>query len=256
MTAPTPHRNADGILSYMRIYMKEREIQAARLNSRLDSFIGDITWIQLQSLRLVLLKPKAFGGEKHQVADVLAGPDDLRRKAVLGTTDQNSILYEIINRPDENSRKVSDTAIHDMRTYFRAVDPALENVVTLIQHWIVWDLPDASDLHYFDEQARRIDALCGMEISEELRNRYRPVLHKQPSESVTDEAVLNYELGRMESAVVRFRQRRAEDEPYQLILSRGEDDSSEPIDFKGSQIDGLVGAVEAEKGKVQARISP
>src|SRR5690606_39820195 len=99
------------------------------------------------------------------------GSDDAKRKALLSVSDQNSLMPEIVNRADEQTRRVAELAIHDMRTLFRAIDPSLENVVQLIQHWLAWDLADAADLHHFDEQVRRLETLRGLEMTDDIRAR-------------------------------------------------------------------------------------
>ena len=139
-------RNTDGIMAHVRDYLENRKLQAIRINPKITGVTDDIIWVQLENLRLVLVKPKAFGGEKHRVADVLCGADETRRKSLLSPTDQNSLVTEIINRTDDQARRGADFAIVDMRTMFRFIDPSLENLVQLIQHWIMWDLGDAADL--------------------------------------------------------------------------------------------------------------
>lgn len=250
-----PDRNVDGILAYIRDYVRMREQQAVRVNSRLAGIIEDIAWVQLQNLRQLLQKPKAFGGEKYRVADILASADDAKRKAMLGTTDQNSIVSEIINRGDEQTKRVADLAIHDMRTLFRMIDPSLENIVQLIQHWIYWDIPDASDLHHFDEQARRLETLRTIDLSDELRGKYRPALGKSVDQAVSESDVLNFEFKRLEAVCSRFVNRRNEDEGYQMIIGR-DDTAGEPYDYKKMQSDKLKQRLDGEKQMIDVRLQP
>ncbi|MGI8907136.1 MAG: hypothetical protein ACR2IE_11675 [Candidatus Sumerlaeaceae bacterium] len=248
-------RNVSGILESIRDYLRMREEQAVRINPRLAGIIEDIAWVQVQNLHRLLERPKAFGGEKYRVADVLSSADDLKRKALLGTTDQNSIVSEIINRGDEQTKRVADLTIHDMRTLFRMIDPSLENIVQLIQHWIYWDLPDASDLHNFEEQARRLDTLRTMDLSEELRGKYRPAIGKSVDQPVSEGEVLNFELKRLESICMRFVNRRNEDEAFQMIIGR-DDAAGEPYDYKKSQADKLKQRLEGEKQLIDVRLQP
>ena len=248
-------RNVDGILEHIRDYLRMREQQAVRINSRLAGIIEDIAWVQVQNLRRLLEKPKAFGGEKHRVADVLTSSDDAKRKALLGTVDQNSIVSEIINRGEEQSKRVADLTIHDMRTLFRMIDPSLENIVQLIQHWIYWDLPDASDLHHFDEQSRRLETLRTIDLSEDLRGKYRPALGKTLDEAVSEAEVLNFELKRLETISTRYVARRNEDEAFQMIIGR-DDVAGDPYDYKKMQSDQLKQRLEKEREKVDQRVTP
>jgi hypothetical protein len=249
-------RNVDGILEYVRDYVKMREAQAVRVNSRLANIIGDISWVQIENLRQVLGKAKAFGGEKYRVADVLSSADDLKRKALFSMSDQNSIVSEIINRSDEQTKRVADLAIHDMRSLFRTIDPSLENIVLLIQHWMYWDLPDASDLHHFDEQARRLETLRTIELNEDLRSRYRPALGKTVDQPVSEGEVLNMELKRLEHVCARFLLRRQEDEAFQMIIARDEARSREPYDYKKSQAEKLKERLDGEKKLIEERLHP
>lgn len=251
----TADRHVDGILDYMRDYLAAREQQVIRMNSRVENVIDDIIWIHLEILKHVLQKPKVFGGEKFRVADVLSGFDDQKRKALLSASDQNSILDELIDRNDETNNKKGADAIHDMRSYFRTIDPALESLTQLIQYWVKWDLPDASDLHSFDEQVRRLTALRGIQISDDIRNRYRQALGKPPEVSVSDDEIFQIEFKRLEQIAGRFCSRRSEHEPYQLIIRRNEIAEGEtksygdPYDYKLHQCESIAQRLEEERRK-------
>lgn len=251
-------RNVDGILHHMRDYLDAREQQVVRVNPRIENVIKDITWIHLEILRKVLQKGKSFGGEKFRVADILTGADDLKRKALFSTSDQNSIMDEIVERDDAASGAV-DQSIHDMRTLFRSIDPSLENLVQLIQHWVKWDLPDAADLHSFDEQIRRLTALRGIQLNDDLRARYRQALGKPTDAPITDEEIFKMEVRRLDSICSRFCTRRQDDEPYQLIICREEDNSEEPgghepYDYKLRQCDTFSRRLQEEHKAVDERI--
>jgi len=254
-------RNVDGILNHMRDYLNSREQQVVRMNPKAENVIRDIAWIHLEILRHVLQKPKAFGGEKYRVADVLAGADDNKRKALLSASDQNSILDELIDRPDEMTGKKSAEAIHDMRTLFRSIDPSLENLVQLIQYWVKWDLPDAADQHSFDEQIRRLSALRGIQMTDDIRSRYRAALGKPVDAPVTDQEIFSMELKRLEQIAGRFCARRSEDEPYQLIIRRedsvtgGAQVDGEPFDYKLRQCESISSRLEEERQATNAKMA-
>lgn len=218
--AVSADRNVDGILSYMRQYVALRQAKVVEFNPRFGPVINDITWIHLEILRKVLEKAKVFGGEKYRVADILTGGDDARRRVLLSTTgEQNSIMDDIIERSDESGKGV-DQSIHDMRSLFRCTDPSLERLVQLIQHWVKWDLPDAADLHAFDEQVRRLTALRNYQLNDEVRARYRQALGKGQDAAVSDSDIFEVELRRLDQIAGRFCGRRNEDEPHEWIISR------------------------------------
>ncbi len=252
-------RIVDGILNHMREYLDAREQQVVRMNNDLENVIKDVAWIHLEILRNVLHKSKALGGEKYRVADVLAGADDGKRKALLSSSgDQSSIMDEIIDLTDDTLKKNADQSIHDMRSFFRSIDPSLENLVTLIQHWMKWDLADAADQHSFDEQVRRLTALRGIQLNDDLRGRYRQALGKSTDEHVSDEEVFQMEIRRLDQIAGRFCGRRAEDEPYQLIICRDEaaagESAGEPFNYKLRQCETIARRLEDERAAVDARI--
>lgn len=268
-------RNVDGILHYMRRYMAAREQQVLRINPRLSGLISDVVWLHLEILRTVLQKGKSFGGEKYRVADILTGADEAKRRALLSTSgDQNSIMDEIIER-SEDTGKAGDQSIHDMRTLFRSIDPSLENLVQLIQHWIKWDLPDAADLHAFDEQIRRLHTLRNLQLNDEIRSRYRAALGKSQDANVTDAEIFDMELRRLDQIAARFCNRRLEDEPYELVICRGGCDDSlvsdtcgqpaiasgggegdaEPYNYKLRQCDTINGKLAVERDMMREKAS-
>lgn len=215
-------RNVEGILHYLNDYLSVREQQAIRVNPRIANVMGDVVWAQVENLRQILQGLKSFGPERIRVADILVGDDELKRKALFSHSDQNSIVHEIINRPDEQRGRVAELAIHDMRTLFRAMDPSLENIVQLIQHWLLWDLPDAADLFHFDLQVARCAYLRSNPLTDELRERYRTALHKRPGEPITDKDIITFELQRLEHILQAFVARRAEEKAYMMIIRRDE----------------------------------
>jgi hypothetical protein len=239
MTEEKAHdSHAEGIMNYLHDYLRIRERQAVRMNPRIANVIGDMVWQQMENLRALLLKSKSFGPERYRVADILAGADDLKRRALFSLSDQNSILYEIVDRADDQQRRVAELDIHDMRSLFRAIDPSLERIVQLIQHWIFWDLPDAADLYQFDVQLERYAAVRVGELPEEVRARYTTVLRKAPGQEVSTSEVVLFEVKRLEGILNRFVARRVEEEAYMMIIQRDEQAegaADQPYDYKKAQ---------------------
>lgn len=268
-------RNVEGILHYMQRYFAAREQQVLRINPGLQGILQDMVWLHMEILRKVLHKTKSFSGEKYRVADILAGADDMKRRSLFSTGgEQNSIMDDIVERSDETG-KASDQSIHDMRTLFRSIDSSLENVVQLIQHWMKWDLPDAADLHTFDEQIRRLSTLRSIQLNDDVRERYRVALGKPKEDSATDEEILTMELKRLDQVATRFSLRRQEDEPYQMIICRdgcdklpadtpnapgtGSDDPAaskpgEPYDYKMRQCETLARRAAEEHQAVEQKL--
>ncbi|MCX7718046.1 MAG: hypothetical protein N2111_06535 [Candidatus Sumerlaeaceae bacterium] len=216
-------RNLEGILHYLNDYLAIREQQTIRINPGVAGVINDMVWVQVTNLRRVMSKTKAFGPERLRVADILASDDEAKRRSLFHHADQNSIIFEIMNKAEDQHRgRVSEMPIHDMRTLFRALNPALEVLVELIQHWILWDLPDAADMYNFDEQMKRCAYVRTHDLSEAVLHQYMIPLHKRPSDTITRAEVIRFELHRLEVILNRFLTRCGEEEPYQMIIRRDE----------------------------------
>ena len=224
----TAHDDAvQGTLFHLRDYLTVRARQAARMNPQIANVVEDIVWTQMIHLRQVLEKLKTFGPERVRVADGLTGDDETRRKALLSHTDQNAVVYEVIDRADQQkSGRVVDMAIHDTRTLFHALNPSLEFIVQLVQHWSYWDLPDAADLYHFDRNARRLAALSAATITDEIRSRYRMAMRLSHDQEMTDNDMVKHELRLLDAVVQRFAQRRSEEEAYVTIIRRDEEPSN------------------------------
>lgn len=245
-------RTIDGILSHLRDYLTIRGQQAIRVNAKIDKVIPYIVWQELETLRLILQKQRMFGPDRIRVADILAGDDEHKKRGLFSHSDQNSIIFEIVNKTDEQQKRVAEMEIHDMRTLFRAIDPSLERIVQLIQHWVLWDLADAALLFHFDEQKQRCAQLRSSEMDDELRAKYRKTLHKPTDEPVSTSEVLQYEANRLATIAQTFAARRAEEDAYVMIIRRDEQSHSSTNDKilelaqcisaleRASQMDGAV----------------
>ena len=121
---------------------------------------------------------------------------------------------------------VVDMAIHDTRTLFHALNPSLEFIVQLVQHWSYWDLSDAGDLHHFEANARRLAALSASPINEEIRSKYRSAMRLSHDQEMTDNDMVKHELRLLDAILQRFTQRRSEEEAYVTIIRRDEEPSS------------------------------
>ncbi|PKO19369.1 hypothetical protein CVU37_04035 [candidate division BRC1 bacterium HGW-BRC1-1] len=221
---PSNHDDAvEGVLHYLSDYIATRGRQASRMHPPIAMVIGEIVWMQMAHMRQVLEKLKTFAPDRVRVADALTGVDDTRRRAILSHTDQNAVVYEIIDRQDQaKSSRVVDMAIHDTRTLFRSLNPSLETVVQLVQHWSYWDLSDAADLFHFDKNVRRISAIQAISISDDMRKKYRAAMRLRSDDPFTDDDIFKFELTLMNQIVTRFVQKRKEEEAYVTIICRDE----------------------------------
>ena len=221
---PSTHDDAvEGVLHYLSNYISTRGRQASRMHPPIAMVVGEIVWMQMAHMRQVLEKLKTFAPDRIRVADALTGVDDVRRRAVLSHTDQNAVVYEVIDRQDQaKSGRVVDMAIHDTRTLFRSLNAPLETVVQLVQHWSYWDLSDAADLFHFDKNARRVAAIQSSAIPDEMRKRYRTAMRLRSENSLSDDDIFKFELVLMNQIVTRFVQKRKDEESYITIICRDE----------------------------------
>ena len=221
-------KNVDGIMQNIRKYMSLREQQACRINPALVGMITDIVWMQMENLQKVLRGFKSYGPEKFRVADVMAGWDDVRKREFFQPAGQNSILHEISPQDDVNKKhSVAEEAIHDLKTLFKALNPAVESVVGLIESWIMWDLQDASDCFNFEEQLKKVELIRTHEIPPEIVRQYASEMKKMDGEDPTLAEIYMYEINRLRHVLNRFMTRRVENKPFQMLIGRQEEEPTE-----------------------------
>jgi hypothetical protein len=213
-------RGVEGVLSHLREYLSLRLLTVLRLAPKNAAVLPQIINNQLENLQQVLVRVKAFGTEKYRVVDILLGEDDIRRKAVLSTSDNNSILVDLLNTGGDKGKKMAEFLISDARTHITHVDPGLEKPMLLIQHYIWWDLPDAVEMHHYEEKVRTLAYVRGHRpLSEEIRGRFRASYRLGPEAPLSDAQILSNELKALEGVHFRFNLRRSEEEPYQNIMA-------------------------------------
>jgi hypothetical protein len=81
-------------------------------------------------VRLVLAGYKAFGPVKVMVADILLSTTK-RRFATFSTRPTRvSILTEIVQMKEDKGQKTpASSNVHDMPSFYKALDPSLEKIV-------------------------------------------------------------------------------------------------------------------------------
>ena len=252
---PKTQKRLDGILKHIQDYMDARYAHAARSNPKVSQVYFDIRWQQLTALRLILESTKAYGPDRYYVADILCEENVMRKKSLFNPTDQNSILNEIINLKDkeEKQRRAGQLPIHDMRTFYSALDPSLERIVELIQIWIWWDLADASDMVAFEHQVLVLKQLRDVKLEGAIMEHYQKAL-KKPASEINRKMVLQFEFDKLESLYKQFDERRQMDAGYQMIVKRDikEDKTlGEPYDYKDSQFQKIKTIVEQFRAAIQ-----
>jgi len=245
---PKTQKRVESIVKKIQDYMDIRFTHAVRVNLNIGHVYEDIRWQQLTTLRQILESSKAFGPDRYYVADILCEDNMLRRRALFNATDQNSIFNEIINLKDrmEREKRAGQLPVHDMRTFYTALDPSLEKIVELIQTWIWWDIADSSDMVAFEHQSIIMKQLQTVPLEGQILEHYQKTLKKAASE-LDRKMILQYEFDRLENILKQFQERRTEEAGFQMILKRDvkEDKTlGAPYDFKENQMKKLSAIVE------------
>jgi len=252
---PKTQKRVDSILKKIQDYMDIRFTHAVRVNPKIGHVYDDVRWQQLTTLRQILESTKAFGPDRYYVADILCDDNMLRKKALFNATDQNSIFNEVINLKDrmEWEKRAGQLPIHDMRTFYSALDPSLEKIVELIQTWIWWDIADSSGMVAFEHQAIIMKQLQTVPIEGQILEHYQKTLKKAASE-LDRKMILQYEFDRLENIYKEYQERRTEEAGFQMILKRDvkEDKTlGEPYDYKENQLKKLSAIVEQFRAVLQ-----
>jgi hypothetical protein len=245
---PKTQKRVESILKKIQDYMDIRFTHAVRVNPKIGHVYDDVRWQQLTTLRQILESSKAFGPDRYYVADMLCDDNMLRKRALFTATDQNSIFNEVINIKDrmEWEKRAGQLPIHDMRTFYSALDPSLEKIVELIQTWIWWDIADSSGMVAFEHQAIIMKQLQTVPIEGQILEHYQKTLKKAASE-LDRKMILQYEFDRLENIYKEYQERRTEEAGFQMILKRDvkEDKTlGEPYDYKENQLKKLSTIVE------------
>lgn len=226
-------KNLDGVMKHMQIYMSLREAAACRINKSLVGVLNDIIWMQMTNLIKVLSGYKSYGPEKYRVCDVMAGWDENRKREFFQLTGQNTIMHEISPRDDKNVKNaVADEVIHDLKTFFKAMNPGIESMVELVESWIMWDVRDATDIFNFEEQIKKLVILRNRELPPEFLRQYAGEMNKMAGEDPTQADVYVFELNRLRSLITGLIIRLREQKPYKMIVARRTEVVNNAIDME------------------------
>lgn len=214
-------RSVNLILGFMREYLDLRFLVAIRANPRFESPWPDLQFLLLAQLRNTLENDKMWGPQRYVIGELLCSTDKLKQRDLFSSTHQSSLQAEIVERTDKAGHKTSDVLeIHDFKTLYSAMDPAVANIASVIQICMWWDLPDGTDLAKFHFRAH-----CYKEVqkgfTEEHKHLYSHLIHKgEGAGAVTQEDVLDFECVAMRDALESFCERRNAEPGYKLILAR------------------------------------
>ena len=211
-------QNVDGIMHYFNDFLDKRFGQARRINPSAGRAEMDMRLHMGEVMRHVLSEAKGFGPLRIGVADILSGTDTEKIRALFNPTDQVSLLNEIVPVAEElKQRRAGQLEIRDIRTLYRALDPSLEKILTLVQTWIWWDLPDSAERHRFDVQEQIIQNLRTCTLDQPLLDYYRQEMKTRPGVELTRADLVKFELARAKDIVDRFETRRLGEGGHEII---------------------------------------
>lgn len=219
--SPQQQKRVEGIVAIVKEFLDARFEHAIRINPNIANVYADLSWQQLVTLKQILSETKAFGPVRFYVCDILSSDDEHKKRALFSPTDQNSIMNEIINLAEDRSETTSGTLnIRNIRTFYKALDPSLEQIVELIQTWIWWDLPDSADMFAFEQEYQRILKLAKQPLSDKIIDYYRKLMKWASDKELTKKDILEYEVQKLSKIVQNLGRRIAEEPGYKMILKR------------------------------------
>ena len=224
-------RSAELILSRLGDYLSIRFDQAGRINPQLKLIKQDLIFHELANVRRSLMGEKLYGPVRQGVAEVFLGDDDKKRRGLMSATDQTSVQVELVSHCQDERVETTrgQIRIHDLKTFYAAIDDSIANLIDLIETWIWWDIMDAAELVRFEQKLGIIAMIRQGRMSEEMRKRYGALIQPAPggeeehaAVSLTDEDAIRYEFRQLVHLRDQWAARRQGERGYMYILKRDE----------------------------------
>jgi len=214
-------RAVDIIVNHMREYLDLRYHMALRANPRFESSWPDLQWLTLQQLRNTLSGEKMWGPDRFVVGEIFVSNDNDKIRDLFSSTNQRSILNEVVERKDKEGHKTADVQeIHDFRSLYSAIDPNIANIAGVMQTYVWWDLPDAVTLARFHFKAQRFRELS-TSFEDKWIKFYNIVIGRAEDDPpLTQEDILEFEAKQLTETAASFCRRRMGEAGYQIILAR------------------------------------
>jgi hypothetical protein len=223
------HRCVELIIGQIREYLGLRYAQTTRANPRFRECWADLEWQQIQQLRNVIESDKAWGPKRYLVAELLCGDEKNKVRDLFTATNQNTIQSEVVEKHEKITHTTGDVMeIHDFRTLYEAIDPAISTITSVMQVYIWWDLLDAAHCARFQLKLERIKEIESGNIAP-YRDYYVDLLRTPESEPSTDDILL-YEMTELKYTVDQFVRRREGEPGYQIIIARAGLSTDEGVD--------------------------
>ncbi len=249
-------RNTEAIIKHLEEYISMRFDQAIRINPELQTVKEDLIFHEMTNVRHCLNGDKIYGPVRHIVSDILLCDSRKRREGLMSSNDQTSIQVEIVSHCQDELVEATRGRIrfHDLKSFYAAINPALSDMLDLIESWIWWDIYDAATLVRFDQKMGVISTIGQKRFTPEMRKGYLAMLQAVMGEEdaniarMSETDILKYELKRLLEIRDRWSARRKGERGYTYILKRDELPAAEdqpeeekelgpPYNFKERQLE-------------------
>ncbi len=231
------------VMAYINDYLDMRFQQARRVNPTIEQVWPDTVWQQKDILRICISGTKAFGPDRYHVAELLLADDSRKRAELFSPKSQNCLQGEIIEEKESDAQRTrGQMEIHDARSTMRVVAPQFEGIITLIQTYIWWDLPDAARLARFDRKVGLLQRLKAEDYTDDLKKHYMMAMGLETPPKL--EQAREFETKALAETINSFRHARVEESGYQAIIAHEKtpgDNADRLIEATGSQIATLRG---------------
>lgn len=218
---PNQSKCVDQIMGHIKEYLTFRSFMTIRANPRFHDIWPGLQWSILTQLRNTLENDKMWGPERHVVGEVFCSDEYGKIRDLFNPTNQRSIQVEVVEKKDDAKHTTADVLeIHDFRTLYAAIDPAVATVTNVMQIYIWWDLPDATDLSRFEMKAERLRSLLKGVPDRALEFYSRIIKKEEEGQHITAEDVVIYELQQLQYIRERFDARRALEPGFQVIAAQ------------------------------------
>jgi hypothetical protein len=224
----------EAILKHLNEYLSIRFDHAIRINPALRTIKEDLLYHEVENVRTCLMGEKIYGVNRMVVAKVLMGDDEKKRRGLMSPTDQNSIQVELVSHVRETVAQATrgQIKIHDLKSFYSAINPMLNEMMDLIETWIWWDVFDSSEIARFEQKLGLLQLMRQGRMPPEMRRLYGTLIRTpaegaseataETDQAVTDDEILQYEGEKLVHIRDQWKMRRQYDHGYMFVLQRDE----------------------------------
>ena len=222
-------RNGELIIQRLSDYLAIRFEHAGRIDPHLLTISQDVSYHEMANVRRCLLGSKLYGTVRMTVSDVFVGDDNKKRRGLMSPTDQTSIQVEVVSHCQDERVEATrgQIRIHDLKTFYAAINPNLTDMMDLVETWIWWDILDSAELARFEQKLGIVAKIRQSGLPDPLRKRYALLIgndteDEQAAAAITAEDVLRYEFKQLVHIRDQWKYRRESDLGYMFVLKRDE----------------------------------